>query len=182
MPAIAPVARYYGVRSATFADFSQELNVDRFSFDVLLRLVNPGKYGRLFLNDVKGNRFEISGLRTSSSYGNNLSNAGADALYGPLFRKPQRGMAQAFGVLAFPVDTLIHRLAQRWGLSNGSSVERTERDLKALFPRDAWNKLHLQIIVYGREHCTARGCDGRVCPLCREFYPQRRRPVIWHKP
>jgi endonuclease III len=90
-------------------------------------------------------------------------------------------MAQAFGVPAFPVDTHIHRLAQRWGLSDGSSVARTERDLKALFPREAWNKLHLQIIFYGREFCTARGCDGRVCPLCRELYPQRRRPVIWQK-
>jgi len=91
-------------------------------------------------------------------------------------------MAQAFGVPAFPVDTHIHRLAQRWGLSSGDNVVQTERDLKALFPRDAWNKLHLQIIFYGREHCTARGCDGTVCPLCRELYPRRRRPVTWRKP
>lgn len=91
-------------------------------------------------------------------------------------------MAQAFGVPAFPVDTHIHRLAQRWGLSSGESVARTETDLKRLFPREAWNKLHLQIIFYGREHCTARGCDGRVCGLCRELYPQRRKPVPWHKP
>jgi endonuclease-3 len=90
-------------------------------------------------------------------------------------------MAQAFGVPAFPVDTHIHRLAQRWGLSDGSSVERTETDLKRLFPRDAWNKLHLQIIFYGREFCTARGCDGTVCPLCRELYPRRRRAVVWQK-
>lgn len=91
-------------------------------------------------------------------------------------------MAQAFGVPAFPVDTHIHRLAQRWGLSNGVSVERTERDLKLLFPREAWNRLHLQIIFYGREFCTARGCDGTVCPLCRELYPARRKPVPWRKP
>ena len=90
-------------------------------------------------------------------------------------------MAQAFGVPAFPVDTHIHRLAQRWGLSSGVSVARTETDLKRLFPKDAWNKLHLQIIFYGREFCTARGCDGRVCPLCQELYPNRRRPVIWTK-
>ncbi len=88
-------------------------------------------------------------------------------------------MAQAFAVPAFPVDTHIHRLAQRWGLSDGSSVKRTETDLKRLFPQDAWNRLHLQIIFYGREHCTARGCDGTVCGLCRELYPQRRKPVIW---
>ena len=90
-------------------------------------------------------------------------------------------MAQAFGVPAFPVDTHIHRLAQRWGLSSGVSVARTETDLKRLFPRDAWNRLHLQIIFYGREHCTARGCDGTVCGLCRELYPARRRPVATRK-
>ena len=90
-------------------------------------------------------------------------------------------MAQAFGVPAFPVDTHIHRLAQRWGLSNGENVASTERDLQALFPKTAWNRLHLQIIFYGREFCTARGCDGRVCPLCRELYPDRRKPVITQK-
>ena len=91
-------------------------------------------------------------------------------------------MAQAFGVPAFPVDTHIHRLAQRWGLTDGSNVARTETDLKRLFPKDQWNRLHLQIIYYGREHCTARGCDGRVCPMCRELYPNRRKPVIARKP
>ena len=90
-------------------------------------------------------------------------------------------MAQAFGVPAFPVDTHIHRLAQRWGLSSGINVEQTEHDLKRLFPREAWNKLHLQIIFYGREFCTARGCDGTVCPLCRELYPNRRRPLTHRK-
>ena len=90
-------------------------------------------------------------------------------------------MAQAFAVPAFPVDTHIHRLAQRWGLSSGASVTRTETDLKRLFPRQAWNKLHLQIIFYGREYCTARGCDGTVCPLCRELFPRRRSPVVWCK-
>ena len=90
-------------------------------------------------------------------------------------------ISQAFGVPAFPVDTHIHRLAQRWGLSNGENVARTERALKALFPESAWNRLPLQIIFYGREFCTARGCDGRVCPLCRELYPDRRKPVITRK-
>lgn len=91
-------------------------------------------------------------------------------------------MAQAFGVPAFPVDTHIHRLAQRWGLSSGKSVVQTELDLKTLFPKEAWNRLHLQIIFYGREFCTARGCDGTICPLCRELYPRRRTAVIWRKP
>jgi len=90
-------------------------------------------------------------------------------------------MAQAFGVPAFPVDTHIHRLAQRWKLSDGRSVVQTERDLKLLFPRSSWNRLHLQIIYYGREYCTARGCDGTVCPLCREMFPGRRRPVAVRK-
>jgi endonuclease-3 len=79
-------------------------------------------------------------------------------------------MAQAFGVPAFPVDTHIHRLAIRWKLTPGKNVVQTERDLKKLFPRDLWNKLHLQIIFYGREYCTARGCDGKKCPLCKELF------------
>ena len=79
-------------------------------------------------------------------------------------------MAQAFGVPAFPVDTHIHRLATRWKLTSGKNVEQTERDLKRLFPREKWNKLHLRIIFYGREHCTARGCDGKSCLLCRELF------------
>ena len=85
-------------------------------------------------------------------------------------------MSQAFGVPAFPVDTHIHRLAQRWGLTSGKSVVQTERDLKRLFPEEYWNRLHLQIIFYGREFCTARGCDGRVCEICRTTYPDRKHP------
>jgi endonuclease-3 len=79
-------------------------------------------------------------------------------------------MAQAFGVPAFPVDTHIHRLATRWKLTSGKNVVQTERDLKKLFPRESWNKLHLQIIFFGREHCSARGCDGKSCLLCRELF------------
>ena len=84
-------------------------------------------------------------------------------------------MSQAFGVPTFPVDTHIHRLAQRWGLSSGKSVGQTEKDLKRLFPKESWNKLHLQIIYYGREYCTARGCDGTICPMCTTCYPNRKR-------
>jgi endonuclease-3 len=108
--------------------------------------------------------------------------AALEALPGVGHKTASVVMAQAFGVPAFPVDTHIHRLAQRWGLSSGVSVARTETDLKRLFPREAWNRLHLQIIFYGREHCTARGCDGRVCGLCRELFPNRRKPVLWQKP
>jgi endonuclease-3 len=81
-------------------------------------------------------------------------------------------MAQAFGVPAFPVDTHIHRLAQRWGLSSGRNVVQTEADLKKLFPREHWNQLHLRMIFYGREHCTARGCDGTICEICRTLNRQ----------
>lgn len=87
-------------------------------------------------------------------------------------------MSQAFGQPAFPVDTHIHRLAQRWGLTNGKSVAQTEKDLKRLFPEEKWNDLHLQIIYYGREHCSARGCDGTVCQICRTCYPTRVRPKV----
>ncbi|MFK8042085.1 endonuclease III [Congregibacter sp.] len=90
-------------------------------------------------------------------------------------------MSQAFGVPAFPVDTHIHRLAQRWGLSSGKSVVQTERDLKKLFPEEYWNRLHLQIIFYGREFCSARGCDGRVCEICQHCYPNRKNPKVTRK-
>jgi endonuclease-3 len=82
-------------------------------------------------------------------------------------------MAQAFGVPAFPVDTHIHRLARRWRLSAGKSVEQVERDLKRAFPEPEWNRLHLRIIFYGREHCTARGCDGRTCGICAALNGRR---------
>jgi endonuclease-3 len=90
-------------------------------------------------------------------------------------------MAQAFGLPTFPVDTHIHRLAQRWGLTRGRSVIETERDLKRAFDESRWNALHLQIIFYGREHCTARGCDGRVCEICRTCYPARKQPKRCNK-
>jgi len=86
-------------------------------------------------------------------------------------------MAQAFGVPAFPVDTHIHRLAQRWKLTNGKNVEQTEADLKKLFPREHWNALHLRIIFYGREHCTAFSCDGTKCEICRTVVPGRMRAM-----
>ena len=90
-------------------------------------------------------------------------------------------MSQVFGVPAFPVDTHIHRLAQRWKLTGGRNVVQTERDLKKLFPPEQWNPLHLRIIFYGREHCTARGCDGTVCEICRTLFPGRKRAVATRK-
>ena len=86
-------------------------------------------------------------------------------------------MSQWFGVPAFPVDTHIHRLAARWGLTNGKSVDKTEKDLKRAFPEHAWNKLHLQIIFYGREYCKARECYGITCKICTSCYPNRKKPI-----
>ena len=90
-------------------------------------------------------------------------------------------MSQGFGYPAFPVDTHIHRLAQRWGLTNGKNVVQTEEDLKKLFPKSSWNKLHLQIIYYGREYCKARECYGLTCKICTTCYPNRKKPIVTKK-
>jgi len=90
-------------------------------------------------------------------------------------------MSQGFGHPAFPVDTHIHRLAQRWGLTNGKNVVQTEEDLKRLFPKKSWNKLHLQIIYYGREYCKARECYGLTCKICTTCYPNRKKPIVTKK-
>ena len=90
-------------------------------------------------------------------------------------------MSQGFGKPAFPVDTHIHRLAQRWGLTNGKNVKQTEEDLKKIFPKKFWNKLHLQMIYYGREYCKARECFGLTCKICTNCYPHRKNPIISKK-
>ena len=90
-------------------------------------------------------------------------------------------MSQGFGIPAFPVDTHIHRLAQRWGLTNGKNVVQTEKDLKSIFPKKNWNKLHLQIIWYGREYCKARDCFGLTCKICKSCYPNRKRKFVAKK-
>ena len=90
-------------------------------------------------------------------------------------------MSQGFGFPAFPVDTHIHRLAQRWGLTNGKNVTQTEKDLKNIFPKKYWNRLHLQIIWYGREYCKARDCYGITCKICKSCYPNRKKPVKTQK-
>ncbi len=90
-------------------------------------------------------------------------------------------MSQVFNIPAFPVDTHIHRLSQRWGLTKGTNVIQTEKDLKKIFPKNKWNKLHLQIIFYGREFCTARGCDGTKCFICKKVYPNRKKKFVTKK-
>ena len=91
-------------------------------------------------------------------------------------------MSQGFGIPAFAVDTHIHRLAQRWGLTNGKNVKKTEEDLKKIFPKESWNKLHLQIIFWGREYCMARACYGLECKICKSCYPKRKKPFMHKRP
>ena len=91
-------------------------------------------------------------------------------------------ISQGFGIPAFPVDTHIHRLAQRWGLTNGKNVLKTEEDLKKIFPKEDWNKLHLQIIFWGREFCQARACHGLECTICVKCFPKRKKPFMHKRP
>ena len=91
-------------------------------------------------------------------------------------------MSQGFGIPAFAVATHIHSLAQRWGLTNGKNVKKTEEDLKKIFPKESWNKLHLQIIFWGREYCTARSCYGLECKICKSCYPKRKKPFMHKRP
>ncbi|OUU78952.1 MAG: endonuclease III [Gammaproteobacteria bacterium TMED78] len=87
-------------------------------------------------------------------------------------------MSQGFGIPAFPVDTHIHRLSQRWGLTTGTNVKKTEYDLKKIFPKAFWSKLHLQIIFWGREYCQARSCHGLICEICKKCYPNRKKSFV----
>ena len=91
-------------------------------------------------------------------------------------------MSQGFDIPAFAVDTHIHRLAQRWGLTNGKNVKKTEEDLKKIFPKESWNKLHLQIIFWGREYCMAKTCYGTECKICKSCYPKRKKPFVHKRP
>ena len=100
-----------------------------------------------------------------------------ESLHGVGHKTASVVMSQGFGYPAFPVDTHIHRLAQRWGLTNGKNVVQTEKDLKEVFPKKNWNKLHLQIIWYGREYCKARECYGITCKICKSCYPNRKKPI-----
>jgi len=104
-----------------------------------------------------------------------------EALHGVGHKTASVVMSQGFGFPAFPVDTHIHRLAQRWGLSNGKNVLQTEKNLKRLFPKKYWNKLHLQIIYYGRKYCKARECYGLTCKICTTCYPSRKSPIKTEK-
>ena len=158
--------------------------------------------GESFLKAVQLALYDISNenikIYPKDSKGNSLGayesakefdKEGIKIVIGPIFfesleRLPGVGhktasvvMSQGFGCPAFPVDTHIHRLAQRWRLTNGKNVKQTEKDLKRLFNKEDWNKLHLQIIMYGREYCSARDCFGLTCSICSKINKERKRPI-----
>lgn len=136
------------------------------------------------LSPQKSKAISVLSKMLVEKYGGEVPNdmAALEELPGVGHKTASVVVAQAFGVPAFPVDTHIHRLAQRWGLTNGKNVQQTEKDLKRLFPKESWNKLHLQIIFYGRQYCSARGCNGTVCEICTTCYPSRKHPKIVKKP
>ena len=133
-------------------------------------------------NQKSKNIYQLSNL-IIEKYNNKVPNTyeELESLPGVGHKTASVVMSQIFNIPSFPVDTHIHRLAQRWGLSNGSSVTQTEKDLKKIFPISEWNKLHLQIIFYGREYCSARGCDGTKCLMCKTLYPNRKKKFICKK-
>ena len=166
-------ARVNQVTPALFAKASTPQAMARVPVDEILEIVRPCGLG-----PQKSRAISELSKRLADEFGGRVPSDLdiLETLPGVGHKTAQVVMAQAFGVPSFPVDTHIHRLAQRWGLTSGKSVLQTERDLKRLFPRERWNKLHLQIIFYGREFCTARGCDGTICEICRTCFPDRQKP------
>tara|TARA_Y100001968_G_C19392088_1_gene736179 strand:- start:25 stop:678 length:654 start_codon:yes stop_codon:yes gene_type:complete len=138
---------------------------------------------QLGLANNKAKNVYLTSKRLIDDYNSNVPNNFQDleSLPGVGHKTASVVMSQAFGFPAFPVDTHIHRLAQRWELTSGINVVQTERDLKKIFPKKSWNKLHLQIIFYGREFCTAKGCNGTKCRLCKKFFPNRTKSIIHRK-
>ena len=167
------------VTPALFAEANNAFDMQHVPVDTLYQIVRP-----CGLAPQKSKAISTLSKILVSDYNGEVPEdmAALETLPGVGHKTASVVMSQGFGHPAFPVDTHIHRLAQRWGLTKGKSVVQTERDLKKLFPRQEWNKLHLQIIFYGREFCSARGCDGRVCDICTTCYPNRKNPFKAHKP
>ena len=167
-----------------------ELTKDLFSLadspEKMVKLGIDGIYNKIkqlgLSNQKSKNIYQLSKLlieKHQSNIPNNFEEL--ESLPGVGHKTASVIMAQVFNIPAFPVDTHIHRLSQRWGLTKGNNVRETEKDLKKLFPKDKWNKLHLQIIFFGREYCTARGCDGTKCFMCKKLYPNRKKKFITKK-
>ena len=162
-----------------FAKASTPESMNKLSRDQIYKIIKPCGLGPQKSKAIK-NLSNILVNKFNSKVPNNFNDL--ELLPGVGHKTASVVMSQGFGIPAFAVDTHIHRLAQRWGLTNGKNVKRTEEDLKKLFPESSWNKLHLQIIFWGREYCQARECYGIKCDICKTCYPNRTKPFIHKKP
>tara|TARA_B100001564_G_scaffold323959_1_gene304376 strand:+ start:1686 stop:2339 length:654 start_codon:yes stop_codon:yes gene_type:complete len=162
-----------------FAKASTPESMNKLTRDQIYKIIKPCGLGPQKSKAIK-NLSNILVNKFNSKIPNNFNDL--ESLPGVGHKTASVVMSQGFGIPAFAVDTHIHRLAQRWGLTNGKNVKRTEEDLKKLFPESSWNKLHLQIIFWGREYCQARECYGIKCDICKTCYPNRTKPFIHKKP
>ena len=162
-----------------FAKASTPESMSKLTRDQIYKIIKPCGLGPQKSKAIK-NLSNILINKFNSKIPNNFNDL--ESLPGVGHKTASVVMSQGFGIPAFAVDTHIHRLAQRWGLTNGKNVKRTEEDLKKLFPESSWNKLHLQIIFWGREYCQARECYGIKCDICKTCYPNRTKPFIHKKP
>ena len=162
-----------------FAKASTPESMNKLTRDQIYKIIKPCGLGPQKSKAIK-NLSNILVNKFNSKVPNNFNDL--ELLPGVGHKTASVVMSQGFGIPAFAVDTHIHRLAQRWGLTNGKNVKKTEEDLKKLFPESSWNKLHLQIIFWGREYCQARECYGIKCDICKTCYPNRTKPFIHKKP
>ncbi len=162
-----------------FAKASTPESMKKLTRDKIYKIIKPCGLGPQKSKAIK-NLSNILVNKFNSKIPNNFNDL--ESLPGVGHKTASVVMSQGFGIPAFAVDTHIHRLAQRWGLTNGKNVKKTEEDLKKLFPESSWNKLHLQIIFWGREYCQARECYGIKCDICKTCYPKRTKPFIHKKP
>ena len=162
-----------------FAKASTPESMNKLTRDQIYKIIKPCGLGPQKSKAIK-NLSNILVNKFNSKIPNNFNDL--ESLPGVGHKTASVVMSQGFGIPAFAVDTHIHRLAQRWGLTNGKNVKKTEEDLKKLFPESSWNKLHLQIIFWGREYCQARECYGIECDICKTCYPNRTKPFIHKKP
>ena len=162
-----------------FSIASDPLSMSKLSVNKIYRIIKPCGLGPQKSKAIS-KLSKILVTRFSSNVPNNFSDL--EKLPGVGHKTASVVMSQGFGIPAFAVDTHIHRLAQRWGLTNGKSVKKTEEDLKKVVPKESWNKLHLQIIFWGRQYCMARACHGIECKICKTCYPKRKKPFMHKKP
>ena len=162
-----------------FSIASDPLSMSKISVNKIYKIIKPCGLGPKKSKAIS-KLSKILVTRFSSNVPNNFSDL--EKLPGVGHKTASVVMSQGFGIPAFAVDTHIHRLAQRWGLTNGKSVKKTEEDLKKVFPKESWNKLHLQIIFWGRQYCMARSCHGIECKICKTCYPKRKKPFVHKKP